>query len=502
MAAFNHISGQEPSTISFKIATVTQTRNSSQMHQEILTLGDPESSLGLAAVLNAKPPSTTWALAVREVSTHSTIVAVSSVGGVVTVQQNSTVWQVQVGGYSTTVNVSSLGGVVSVQQNSTTWAVQLTQYSTIMAVSSLGGAVIMRSSAANALVTVYQSTAADLNVTVAGYSTTVNVSSLGGIVAVRPSDTNWASSAGFHFDTNGALNIAGSFSASTTVNVSSVAGVVAVAPSDTNYSINAGLHFDSNGALMVTGVTQSTTANSTVNVSSVAGLVSVRDETYLHGGAYTFSTVSGGMLMGRASSATPASVGADDDASVFWLSMQGALNVILRDSTGGLLQPNSTIFTVSTGSVRVHQSTAADLLAVVTIGTNIQSTAAPSSGSSGLIVRPVVDLPLTFASTSAFATSSIAAINSTATGQRCKVFAYSITTTNQTPTQLQFYGGSSLKWALVLSAISSAVSGANLAVSPPAFLFGCGPGSSMTLRCDQGTTSPGWKISVAYFMSP
>jgi len=40
MATYNHISGQEPSTISFKVRTVTQVQNSTVMHQEILSLGD------------------------------------------------------------------------------------------------------------------------------------------------------------------------------------------------------------------------------------------------------------------------------------------------------------------------------------------------------------------------------------------------------------------------------------------------------------------------------
>ena len=68
-------------------------------------------------------------------------------------------------------------------------------------------------------------------------------------------------------------------------------------------------------------------------------------------------------------------------------------------------------------------------------------------------------------------------INSTVTGASCKVFAYTITSTAQSPTKISFYGGSSLKWPIVLAAISSAVTGANLSVSPPAYLFKCAQGS-------------------------
>lgn len=65
----------------------------------------------------------------------STTVNVSSLAGKVSVEQNSTVWAVQLSQYSTTVNVSSLAGVVNVQQNSTVWQVQFSQYSTVVLIS-------------------------------------------------------------------------------------------------------------------------------------------------------------------------------------------------------------------------------------------------------------------------------------------------------------------------------------------------------------------------------
>jgi hypothetical protein len=114
-------------------------------------------------------------------------------------------------GGSTTVQVSSVGGVVvnriidrdsssqvaavlNTDPPSTTYGLAVRQVgavaaSTTVQVSSVGGAVIIRSSAASALVTAYQSSAADLNVTVAGYSTTANVSSVGGVVSVAPASS-------------------------------------------------------------------------------------------------------------------------------------------------------------------------------------------------------------------------------------------------------------------------------------------------------------------------
>jgi len=82
VATFNHISGQEPSTVTFKVATVQVTRNSSAMQQEILSLGDAESSLGIARVVAAPPSSTEYGLAVRvaqpAVWTASTIAAAAA----------------------------------------------------------------------------------------------------------------------------------------------------------------------------------------------------------------------------------------------------------------------------------------------------------------------------------------------------------------------------------------------------------------------------------------
>lgn len=126
MATFNHIGGAEPSTLTFKVATVTQTRNSSAMHQEILTIGDPDSSLALAAVLNTAPASTAWALAVREVS-NSTIVSVAalpanssqvevtkfpagmlSTSAPAATSSGLNVWLVGGNGVSTTVSIAAL----------------------------------------------------------------------------------------------------------------------------------------------------------------------------------------------------------------------------------------------------------------------------------------------------------------------------------------------------------------------------------------------------------
>src|SRR3990167_8757753 len=118
---FTNIGLAEPSTITNRVAAVTIPRGSTNEKQEILCRGDGQSSLGIAVVTDTTPASTAFGLVVREAVAQST------------------------GPF---------------------------------AISSISGPVIIRSSAASALVSVYQSTAADLNVTVAGYvapSTTITI---------------------------------------------------------------------------------------------------------------------------------------------------------------------------------------------------------------------------------------------------------------------------------------------------------------------------------------
>lgn len=144
--------------MTFTVGVVSLTRNSSAELQEILCLGDPDvaSSLGIARVTASAPASTNAALNVRVVGGPSSVadyavraVLPSTYGdhGLRVLQSTAADLNVTVAGYSTTVNVSSLGGAVvvrssaadaivtvknstigellaSVQQNSTVWQVQ------------------------------------------------------------------------------------------------------------------------------------------------------------------------------------------------------------------------------------------------------------------------------------------------------------------------------------------------------------------------------------------
>ena len=541
MANFADIGLSQPaaSTITMKVGTVTLTRNSTTVHQEVLHIGDPETvtAAGIARVSTGPAPTTEAGLIVR--------------------------------------------------------------------------GVVYQSSGADLRATMYQSTAADLNVTVAGYSTIAAVSSVAGRVTTMPLSTVWASSAGFHFDSSGAMQVnvvAGTISASTTVQVSSVAGRVQTAPSDTNWLSSAGAHFNSSGALMV-------------DIGAVPGV------DYTHGTTLTASTVAGPAIILRASSTTPAAVSTSDVFVVGWATLQGAavntlvtssgtsvmdstLNAInvnvlaqttgafaissiagqtrvapvstlwassagfhfdssgalqvtggtsstqvtvsqLLDSSGGSVTAadsannairvnvvagaaaGSTIVTVSAlplissavvaggssaltvrnvwsstntdqpVSARAFQSTASDLNMTARLqdgtGNALESsTSAASSGARGLIVRPVVSGSTTFAVSTAFNNSTALTIASSQATNKAFVYAISIMSTSAGVVAGGFYSGGTLLWPF---AMSSGFGGFNLAVSPPAYLFSGSTGSSLTVNTSGSTIAGGVNVGVAYWVS-
>lgn len=107
MATFNHIGGAEPSTLTFKAATVSMTRNSSVMHQELISLADPESSLSVARISSLAPASSDAGLIVRQVG-WSTIVSIGGPTSTAAPVSNDTGVIVRVVGYSTIVTVAAM----------------------------------------------------------------------------------------------------------------------------------------------------------------------------------------------------------------------------------------------------------------------------------------------------------------------------------------------------------------------------------------------------------
>lgn len=299
MAVFSNIAGQEPSTVTFRVATVQIARGSTNEQQELLTLADPESSIGLARIVAAAPDSTHYGVVVRQVGYTAP---------------------------STTVQVSSLGGVVSVLP------------------------------AAGASVRVEQSSAADLQAQVAQASTV------------------WAVQAA-----------------------------------------------------------QAGTWTVRANVSSTAA-------------------------------DNPVSAA---QASTVWA---------------------------------VQLSNYSTIVSVAALPSGILSTAAPSSNSSGVIVRQVVDVLTTFASTAACASTTIA-VQSSAANLRSYVTAFTVLSTIASATEFGFYSSNTLLWPLLLQAVSSGVTGANLAVAAPGYLFRTDASVELSFRSPASTVA-GVRLGVSYFRAP
>lgn len=349
--AFNNLGLQEPSTVTARVATVTIQRGSTLEHQEILVLGDATSSNAVAQVTNAVPSTSAYGLAVRQVD------AVQSA---------------QSGAWTVRANLSSTGtdNPVTASQSGN-WTVRANLSSTSadnpVTASQAGTWNIGTVTAVTGKVSVINSSAADLNVTVAGYSTTVNVSSVAGIVAVRPSDTNWASSAGFHFNSSGELlTVAAASAASTTVNVSSLAGRVGIA----------GYH--ASGSLV--NVTDST--NNAINVNVVAG--SAAGSTVATISRFQDSSNNGIAVADSVNNALRVNVvaGAAGGSTVYTLSR------VLDSSNNGIAVADSVnnalrMTVVAGGSTTVNVSSVAGIVAVRPSDTNWASSAGFHFNSSG-----------------------------------------------------------------------------------------------------------------------
>ena len=104
--------------------------------------------------------------------------------------------------------------------------------------------------------------------------------------------------------------------------------------------------------------------------------------------------------------------------------------------------------------------------------------------------------------TSAGSASGVSASGNTvvspATGRVNKIYALQLTTTAQVHVVATFEdgGGGTEFWRYALQAPSAGIAGANLSVTPPAFLFATGSGDTLTLNLDTGSLV---HYSVSYF---
>jgi hypothetical protein len=488
----------EPSTRTANIAAVTITRNSTNQQQELLTIADPQTSNALARVVAAAPASTEFGMVVRIAGGPSSVVDLAVRAVLASTATDNPVSAAQAGTW--TVNLGThLQSTVAPAGNSSAIVVRIA--SGPSSVADLAVRAVLSSTSADNPVTAtpaagstwatrpLQSSAADLQMTA--------TPAAGSTWRTQPGSTAWASSAGFHFDSSGALQIAGSFSAAfsstradnlVTVYQSSAAELQATVtpvagstwrtqPGSTLWASSAGFHFDSSGALQIAG-----TFSAAFSSTRADNLVTVYQST----ASELQATV------------TPA---AGSTWSVRPLqSSQADLRVTVYQSSAAELLATVTPTAGSTWNVRPLQSSAADLQVTATIGTNLQSTAAPSSNSSGLTVRQVIDNILTTASTNAFASTTLS-IQSSGANLRSYVVAYSITSTDGTPARVAFYSSGTMTWPIRLSALSSGISGANLAVSAPAYLFRTAANEALSLQ-KSGSTLAGYHVAVSYFRAP
>lgn len=336
MANYSRIRGEESSTVTFKAATVTQTRNSTTMHQELVTLSDANSSLGIAPVLAAAPVSTEFGLVVRLASGPSS------------------------------------------------------------AADLLMRPVFSSTNTDNPVRAVLSSTAADNPVSVVGQVKVI---------------------------------------LSSTLSDNTVRALLSSTSTDNP----------------VRALLSSTSADNPVNATLILG--------------------------GLQSSVAPPG---------------GSSGLVVRIAGGPSSAADCTIRAALS-------STSADnpVNATVLYG-GLQSSGAPSSGSSGVIVRQVWDLRLTAASSNAFVSSAFS-IASSGAGLNTYVTGYSITTTNAGPGTAKFYSSGTMIWPIVFAAVSSVVTGANLAVYP--YLFKTNNAAeAMTLNL--ASSQAGWKVGVSYYRAP
>lgn len=468
MASFSNIDGEEGSTVTFSVAAVSITRNSSVELQEILTIGDPDSSLALAAVTNAAPASTRWGLNVRVVGGPSSVADFSvravlpSTGAdnPVSAAQASTVWAVQAA-------VSSVSGMVMVAAPSTANSsnylpVRLTNstayiepavdyiHGTTITVSTVAGPTVMlRGTASTSIPAAVSTNAAGAMVTQWG---TLNGAAYMAVVT--------DSGATIMDPTNSAMrvNIVASSATSTTVSVSSLAGSVTVAPIS---SSGVSMSTDADPASTKQGLIVRQVGYSTiVAVSSLAGAVITR------------------------------SSAADQLVTVYQSSYSGLLARVQNSTIGDLLasvQQNSTVWQVQ---AKIQDSSAVGFVGSVT---------RPTTGAQGLLTRTILnDLQSTAFSTIGNNSTSSTIVSSVA-AQRVKVYAYSITSTAQAINTLSFASSlASMIWTIQSQAISSGIFGANVAVSPPAWLFATAAADPLVFKVT-GTTGT-YHLSFSYFV--
>jgi hypothetical protein len=432
MATFSNIGIEESSTLTGKVATVVIQRGSSNEHQEILCLGDPTSSLAVAAVTSSAPAGNAFGLGVRLVGGPSSAVDVTIRALLSSTNTDNPVRAVL--SSTSTDNPISIGNIVAT-----------------------AGRIPIGSTAADNVVTVGTISAGAGRINI-GSTAADNVISLGTISA---------GAGRINIGSTAADNVVRALLSSTsTDNPVQIASIGAAAG-----RINIG----STAADNVVSLGTIAAGAGRINIGSTAADNVVRA---LLSSTSTDNPVRA--LFSSTSADNPFQINTVLDSSNAACKVGDQANLALR--------------------VRI---VASDLAGSTTVAiSNCQSSVAPSSNSSAFTVRQVVDNILTVASTNAF-TSTLFTIQSSGAALRCYVTAYSILSTNAGPSKIKFYSSGTMIWPMVFAATSSAVSGANLAVSAPAYLFRTAASEALSLHLGSGaSTVAGYQVAVSYFIAP
>jgi hypothetical protein len=556
MATHDDIGLSQPaaSTITKRLDAVSLDANSTTVLREVMVVGSPETTNALAQVLGAAPASTDWGLVTRVVG-YSTVVSVAAMpAGSSGVTVNAITGPVSTAapatgdtgvivrqvGYSTVVSVAALpAGSTSVTvaaitgpvstaapaTSDTGVVVRQVGYSTVVSVAAMpaNSSIVALGSVAAGLLSsaaAAGNSSALLVRVVGGPSSAADftqiVSSVAGIVAVRPSDTNWASSAGFHLDSSGALLISGA-SASTTVQVSSVAGVVVVAPAGTS---NSSVYFP-------------------VRITNGTAFAALGQD-YIHESTLTASSVAGPLSMLRASSTTPPAVSTSDMFVAPWGTLHGAQMISVVTSSGASAMDSTTPalkVNVVAGATAGPTSTAApaasdtglvvrqvgystvvsvaafpsnssqvevrampansSLVSVTAFPSGFVSSLAAGPGSSALLVREVASTQnsTTVSLTSSNSTVLLTVLSSVATAQRVHAYFVGVSSGTNPSTIIFMSGSTNHVWALVTT---SGVWGANMAVTPPSEIFRAAAGEPLNVVFQNASTAVTARIAVSW----
>lgn len=131
------------------------------------------------------------------------------------------------------------------------------------------------------------------------------------------------------------------------------------------------------------------------------------------------------------------------------------------------------------------------------------STSTPSTGTVvGLHVREVMPSgrqSTTLVVTSSNSTAVYALISSVASVSH-RVYAYFVGSTTTVPSTLLFMSSLAIdRWPVMFGSGSSGVTGANLAVTPPGFIFETVAGNALNCRVESGSTGQITRIGLSWF---